>query len=357
VELSGGNRVLRIHFTEVDLARVRVAAEPDQMWEVLSTLHRLQSRGGRWQFAAWHRTVRADLDAAGLARPVRTVLFPLYALGPYLPDFLTPPESEDGISAALDGILRMPGRDVRAEIRLLDQVSPVPSWALRLDQGAERRELTELIRRYHEVAVAPFTECVAGGIVAHRALLARTLLAGGVERLLSSLGPRFRWRPPVLEVDYRTDRDLRLRGRGMRIVPTYFSWGTPVALADDGLPPVLSYPINHPAVPEGALPAEHVPLGALLGGTRARVLRCVADGLTTGELAQVVGISQSAASRHASVLRDAGLTTSRQIGPTVLHTLTPLGAALLGQARGVGPENRDASRALPRRERYRAVRP
>ncbi|MEV0736699.1 winged helix-turn-helix domain-containing protein [Streptomyces sp. NPDC050549] len=110
-------------------------------------------------------------------------------------------------------------------------------------------------------------------------------------------------------------------------------------------------------MPEGALPAEHVPLGALLGSTRARVLRCVADGLTTGELAQVVGISQSAASRHASVLRDAGLTTSRQIGPTVLHTLTPLGAALLGQARGERPVNRDASRALPRREGYRAVRP
>ncbi len=357
MELSGGNRVLRIHFTEVDLARIRVAAEPDPMWEVLSTLHRLQSRGGRWQFAAWHRTIRADLNAAGLARPVRKVLFPLYPFGPYLPDFLTPPESEGGITSALDGILRMPGRDVRAELRLLDRVSPVPSWALRLDQAAERREFTELIRRYHEVAVAPFTERMAGGIVAHRALLARALLTRGVEGLLSSLGPRFRWHPPVLEVDYRTDRDLHLRGRGIRIVPTYFSWGTPVALADDDLPPVLSYPLNHPTAPEGMLPADHVPLGALLGGTRARVLRCVADGLTTGELAQVAGISLSAASRHASVLRDAGLTTSRQIGPTVLHTLTPLGAALLRQARGVGRENGGAPQGLPGREGHRTARP
>ncbi|MFJ4785672.1 ArsR/SmtB family transcription factor [Streptomyces sp. NPDC088794] len=359
--------MLRIHFTEVDLARVRVAAEPDPMWEVLSTLHRLQSRGGRWQFADWRRTVRADLDAAGLARPVRKVLFALYPLGPYQPDFLTPPESEGGITAALDGILRMPRRDVLTELRQLDRVSPVPSWALRLDQGAERREFTELVRRYHEVAVAPFTERVAGGIVAHRGLLARALLTRGVEGLLSSLGPRFRWRRPVLEVDYRTDRDLHLRGRGIRIVPTYFSWGTPVALADADLPPVLSYPLNHPTVPEEALPAERVPLAALLGGTRARVLRCVADGLTTGELAQVVGVSLSAASRHASVLRDAGLTTSRQIGPAVLHTLTPLGAALLRQALGGGagesggsgrgpgggPGNGDAPQALPGREGHR----
>jgi DNA-binding transcriptional ArsR family regulator len=349
--------VLRIHFTEVDLARVRVAAEPDPMWEVLSTLHRLQSRGGRWQFAAWHRTVRADLAAAGLAQPVRKVLFPLYALGPYLPDFLTPPESEGGITAALDGLRRMPRRDVTAELWLLNRVSPVPSWALRLDQGSERREFTELIRRYHEVAVAPFTERATSAIVAHRTLLARALLTRGVEGLLSSLGPRFRWHPPVLQVDYRTDRDLHLRGRGIRIVPTYFSWGTPVGLANADLPPVLSYPINHPVVPEESLPAEHSPLAALLGSTRARVLRCVADGLTTGEIAQMVGVSLSAASRHTSVLRDAGLTTSQQIGATVLHTLTPLGAALLRQPRGLVRESADVPPALPGREGHRKVLP
>lgn len=334
MEVLGRNRVLRIHFTEVDLARVRVAPEPDPMWEVLATLHRLQSRVGRWQFAAWHRTVRADLSAAGLARPVREVLFALYPLGPYLPDFLTPLESEGGLRTGLDGILRLPRQDVLDEIRLLDHVCGVPSWALLLGHQAERRELTELIRRFHAIAVAPFAERMDSGIIAHRSLLARALLTGGTQGLLSSLGPRMRWRDPVLEVDYRTDRDLHLRGRGLRIVPTYFSWGTPVALANAELPPVLSYPLNHPTVPEDPQHGEGASLGLLLGATRARVLRCVADGLTTGELAHAVGVSLSAASRHASVLRDAGLTTSRQIGPAVLHTLTPLGAALLRQAFG-----------------------
>ncbi|MGW0423290.1 ArsR/SmtB family transcription factor, partial [Streptomyces sp. NPDC003015] len=324
--------MLRIHFTEVDLARIRVAREPDPMWEVLSTLHRLQSRGGRRRFAAWYRTTRAELNAAGLARPVREVLFTLYPLGPYLPDFLTPLESEGGLSAGLDGILRLPGRDVLDELRLLDRVCGVPSWALRLAQQDERRELTALLRRFHEVAVAPFADHMESGIIAHRSLLSRALLADGVEGLLSSLGPRVRWRTPVLEVDYRTDRDLHLGGRGIRIVPTYFSWGTPVALANADLPPTLSCPLSHPTVPEEALPEDEVPLCTLLGGTRARVLRCVADGLTTGELAQAVGVSQSAASRHATVLRDAGLTTSQQVGPMVLHTLTPLGAALLRRA-------------------------
>ncbi|WP_107503127.1 ArsR/SmtB family transcription factor [Streptomyces geranii] len=337
--------MLRIHFTEVDLARVRVAAEPDPMWEVLAALHRLQSRSGRWQFAAWHRTVRADLCAAGLSRPVREVLFPLYALGPYQPDFLTPLESEGGLEASLDGILRLPRKDVLTEIRLLDRVRGVPSWALRLGHQAERRELTELIRRFHTVAVAPFAEGMDGEVVAHRSLLGRALLTGGAEGLLANLGPRMRWQRPVLEVDYRTDRDLHLRGRGIRFVPTYFSLGTPVALADADLPPVLSYPLNHATAPEGPPPGERPSLGALLGATRARVLRCAADGLTTGELAHAAGISLSAASRHASVLRDAGLTTARQLGPAVIHTLTPLGAALLRQDAG-GAD--DASTAAAR---------
>ncbi|WP_328748972.1 winged helix-turn-helix domain-containing protein [Streptomyces sp. NBC_00285] len=328
--------MLRIHFTEVDLARVRVAREPDPMWEVLSTLHRLQSRGGRGQFAAWYRTTRAGLHAAGLARPVREVLFALYPLGPYLPDFLTPAESEDGLDAGLDGILRLPRREILTELQLLHRFHAPPAWAPRLVQQEERGELTELISRFHAVAVAPFGERMDSGIVAHRGLLARVLLADGVEGLLSNLGPRVRWRRPVLEVDYRTDRDLHLRGRGLRLVPTYFSWGTPVALANPDLPPTLSYPLSRPTVPEDALPDDAVPLRALLGGTRARVLRCVADGLTTGELAQAAGVSLSAASRHATVLRDAGLTTSQQIGPTVLHTLTPLGAAVLRRAAGVG---------------------
>ncbi|MFF3617503.1 ArsR/SmtB family transcription factor [Streptomyces sp. NPDC002580] len=342
--------MLRIHFTEVDLARIRVAAQPDPMWEVLATLHRLQSRTGRSQFAAWHRTVRVDLGTAGLARPVREVLLSLYPLGPYLPDFLTPPESEGGLESGIDGILRPPRQDVLHEIALLDRVRGVPSWALRLGRPVERRGLTDLIRRYHTVAVAPFTEHMDSGLIAHRSLLARTLLTSGIEGVLSSLGPRIRWREPILEVDYITERDLHLRGRGLRIVPTYFLWGTPVALANAELPPVLSYPLNHAPVPQDPRLDEGAPLGALLGVTRARVLRCAADGLTTGELAHALGVSPSTASRHASVLQEAGLTTSRQIGPAVLHTVTPLGAALLRR-------DRDGAKAAQARRPHIRTRP
>lgn len=41
-----------------------------------------------------------------------------------------------------------------------------------------------------------------------------------------------RRRPPVLEVAcprQAEDRDLRLNGRGLTLVPSYFNWGEPVA--------------------------------------------------------------------------------------------------------------------------------
>lgn len=55
----------------------------------------------------------------------------------------------------------------------------------------------------------------------------------------------------------------------------------------------------------------------------------IADGCTTSELAQRIGISPGGASQHATVLREAGLVVSHRHRNTVRHTLTGLGAGLL----------------------------
>jgi len=51
--------------------------------------------------------------------------------------------------------------------------------------------------------------------------------------------------------------------------------------------------------------------------------------LTGDELDARTGISLPAAGQHASVLRNAGLITTRRQGSAVLHVLTPLGAELV----------------------------
>ncbi|MFI9626317.1 winged helix-turn-helix domain-containing protein [Streptomyces sp. NPDC052042] len=74
---------------------------------------------------------------------------------------------------------------------------------------------------------------------------------------------------------------------------------------------------------------ERQPLGTLVGSTRAAVLQALTVSLTTSELARCVGVTPGSASQHASVLRRAGLVSTTRTHTSAIHTLTPLGAALL----------------------------
>ncbi|MFJ8349591.1 ArsR/SmtB family transcription factor [Streptomyces sp. NPDC094153] len=70
-------------------------------------------------------------------------------------------------------------------------------------------------------------------------------------------------------------------------------------------------------------------MGGLVGRTRAAILEDVVTGRTTSELAERIGISGAAASQHTAVLREAGLLVSVRRNRHVLHTVTPVGLALL----------------------------
>lgn len=73
-----------------------------------------------------------------------------------------------------------------------------------------------------------------------------------------------------------------------------------------------------------------------MGQTRSAILHGIGVGCTTSELARRVDVSLASASQHATVLRDAGLLSTLRQGNAVLHTLTPLGAALLRGAHADG---------------------
>jgi DNA-binding transcriptional ArsR family regulator len=53
---------------------------------------------------------------------------------------------------------------------------------------------------------------------------------------------------------------------------------------------------------------------------------------TSTELSARLGIPIASASEHVGVLRDAGLVVSHRAGRTVLHALTPLALAVLGDS-------------------------
>ena len=302
------------------------------------SLQRFQTRRGRWAYAHWYRTARHRLRDKGLESALRTLLLPLFPKGVYFPDFLTPAESGGGLDVGLEAILATPPRQVLREVAILDRTVGAPSWAPRLAEPATRRELAGILKAYHEAVIAPYEEEMQARIEAERTARARELLDGGTEGMLGGFGPTMRWSSPVLHLVYPAeDRDLYLDGRGLTLVPSYFSWNNPISLASPDLPPVVCYPVCHDppasaAGPEFADLSGTASLTALLGRARAGALVAAAAGATTGEIARAAGVSASSASRHATALRDAGLVTSSRNGANVLHTLTPAGAAVLRAA-------------------------
>ncbi|MFE1453485.1 ArsR/SmtB family transcription factor [Streptomyces olivaceoviridis] len=292
------------------------------------SLTSLGSSRGRAVFAPWRAQVRAELG-----RLPQWQLRMLRHLAPPVgdfPDFLTPPQASQGMEAGIDAVRSTPRRRLRRELALLPSA---PSWAKQLADGEPGilDGLVQALRAYHDAAIAPHYLRIQALIDAERASRARALLDHGTQGLLAGLGPTMRWSPPVLEVDYPTERDIHLAGRGLLLVPSAFCWYMPVTLIDPNLPPVLVYPI--PRTPAWWTGPTHTPgtqtLAHLLGRTRAACLRLIEDGCTTGELARRTGTTPATASQHATALREAGLTTTTRHRNTVLHTLTTLGTALL----------------------------
>ncbi|WP_189827691.1 ArsR/SmtB family transcription factor [Streptomyces finlayi] len=303
--------MLRIHFTGDDLARVRLAARPDALWETVLSLHRLRDRRGGRAYGDWREQARARWSGGGRGL-LRTVVPPRG----YFPDFLTPEEGAAGWEEGLAAVRGTPEGRVGAEMAVLGGQLDVPLAGL-----------VDALADYHRAAVAPVWPYVQARVEADRAARGRALLDGGADALLASLPPGLRWHAPVLEADYPVEREVWLQGRGLRLQPSFFCQGAPVMLYDPGLPPVLVYPVAHPPGPPGERAGGS--LGKLVGHTRAAVLRAIDHGCTTSELARRAGVSLASASQHAGVLREAGLVVTLRHGSAVLHSLTPLGVALV----------------------------
>lgn len=304
-------------------------AEPHPMWELVLSLHKV--RAGRPRYTEWR-----EFSLPRLTEPAhRGHLDLLTTLVPprgNFPDFLTPVGGEGEFGDVLETVLSTPKQRLRQEMTAILRGRRLSSAANLLADGSADglRELGEAASWYHDAVLEPHWSTVRRAFGADRGARVRDLSGGGVERLLSRLPGGTRWEPPVLECRYPVDRDLDLAGRGLTLIPSYFCQTSPVTLIDPALPPVLVYPADDlPAPREG--PAA---LAALLGDTRAQVLRALCVPRSTTCVAEHVRTSAASASKHAAVLREAGLITSTREGHSVLHAVTPLGLALLDAVGG-----------------------
>ncbi|MEU6720765.1 helix-turn-helix domain-containing protein [Nonomuraea sp. NPDC046802] len=321
---------LRIHFTADDLARTTIAATVDPLWEMLLSRFRLNDLDKAPAFQPWIRRLRSDPVQRAKIRPGARLLATLAPMGPYFPDFLTPAAARNGLEAGLEAILSTPRQQLRSELQRLVQHVSLPGWVRPLADGevSALTQITDTLRAYHQAAVASHHDLIQPAVDADQAHHVTRFLDLGVEGLLTSMGSTMRWQPPVLEVDYDVDQDLHLGGRGLLLVPSFFCRRVPISLADPLLPPVLVYPINPSWHMYATETSGRKPLETLIGSTRAAVLRAVGTGMTTTQLSDRLKISPASASRHATVLREAGLITSSRHGPAVLHRRTALGTSL-----------------------------
>ena len=321
--------MLRFHFTSDDLARVRIASGPDPMWEVLLSAHVVNQRSGALMFAPWRDRVLSGLH------PAARMLLRLTPPRGYSPDFLTPVTGTDDFETGLDAVLSTPRDRLRTDLSLLTRGHRPHLWMRELAHGSAPalRGLGVAMRAYYEQAVGPYWSGIRAAVDVDRAARTRAWVEGGTEQALRTLHPAVRWQFPVLSVSTAAERDVHLAGRGLLIIPSYFCQRAPITLADSELPPVLIYPILHEqAGVDRSFETRSDggrQLTALLGRTRAAVLRVLGTGATTSEIAQRLAISPASASEHATVLRNAGLIASGRERNTVIHALTPLGQTLL----------------------------
>ncbi|MCL8013498.1 winged helix-turn-helix domain-containing protein [Streptomyces sp. AS02] len=327
--------MLRIDFTAEDLNRLRVAGEPDPLWETVLSLMRLQDRSAALVFDPWRREVRAGLARAGLTSTA-TALMLLARRAAYFPDFLTPGQGVADLEVGIDLVLGTPKHRLARELSQLFPKAP-PRGFRRLGEGdpGALQVLGEALRRYYAVAVQPYLPAIRAAVAADRSVRAEAALTSGPRGLLDSYDTVLGREDESLVTDYPFDRGLRLDGRPLAIVPAFFCVRTPVTLADPRLDPVLVHPL-HPA--PGWLTRSRreatgqLPVAQLIGPTRATVLDALEQPRTTTELAALLRLTPPTASRHATVLREAGLVESRRQRNRVFHLRTRLGDALMNGA-------------------------
>ena len=231
--VDGGRVVLRIHFTDEDLARTRIAAGPDPMWETVLSLFRVRWSDAPLIFNRWRADAATRYDRSALR-----ILMTLVPPGNFA-DFLTPADGGLGLDAGIEAVLSTPRSRLRGNVESLGNGRmALPSWARLLAAGdvPTLKHVGRAVRAHHDAVIAPYWSDARAHVEADRAKRARAFVQGGCEAMLNSFRPMMRWEPPILEVDFSVDRELHLNGRGLLMIPSYFSWNSPDTLMDPDLP-------------------------------------------------------------------------------------------------------------------------
>lgn len=187
-----------------DLARTRVACRPDPMWEIVLSLHVLQSRRRTPSHQSWLVDARRRATEHGMAASIRHLLLPLAPVASYFPDFLTPTEGADGIEAGVHAVEATPRSTMHEQFALMASRTSVPAWCRALAEGERelRRALGDALRAYHDTMLAPWMDEISQSLAKGRDLKVRAMARGGISALFDGLNSYARWENSTLIAPY-----------------------------------------------------------------------------------------------------------------------------------------------------------
>ncbi|MQY22626.1 ArsR/SmtB family transcription factor [Nocardia macrotermitis] len=315
--------MLRIHFTVADLARTRFLPDPAPLLETKFALLALCTRtrapwGDRWRREA----VAALPPSAG----------PLVEVITQFGGNLSPSATGADLAEQLDEL-----REIRASPERTQ--AEMESWygagtgrtpgfmSGPVAEPQEGRLFCRAVESAYAAIVRPYWADIRVHYRIELAHQTRLMAQCGIGATVEGLIDGSRWRGECLEIDVPYQRTVRLRGRGLVLIPAVFWTGPPLVgeLLDE--PVLLTY------TPRTMAPIrtsdDSDTLAAILGGTRAAVLRLLAEPHTTTDIARGLDIGLASASEHAAALRAARLIDSRRDGRAVVHRATALGVDLI----------------------------
>jgi DNA-binding transcriptional ArsR family regulator len=350
------------------LRRERVAFVPSPLAELGMALHALSEPGHHPGLQAWATTVTAGLDPHLADRMCeadflwRTTFSDLFLPSAGIPGGFTLPgdtlaedldlldklSDEQFVAAALEftGALTYDGpgsgtlsdtglraraldlaasrgpRQVRFARRLLEDAPGVRTWLRQFLEDCDEAFFAETWSRLrHQLAVDARHKT---DLFRRRGLAEALASVSSAVTLDESTGR--------IVVDKLTDGHTATADSGLLLVPTTLGWPHLMVLHRYGWQPVLHYPVGSPEL--AAPPSVEqltLRMTALSHPVRMRICRHLArSAYTTGELAQVHGMTAPEISRHLGVLKKAGLLTTRRRGRYVLHQLDVTAVARLG---------------------------
>ena len=321
--------VIEMRLSIDDVSRTRFAYSP--LAEVTESLYRLLP--GRlhplhepWLHCAQDALRHVDLDLLTAVIPARPAMASFLFVGAESPS--TTMEQQ------LQTLLALPAEEIRAELAEVWADDPPPQGARRVMQhpGPGARQIADALWGFWERAVAPHWPRIRSLLdddLAHRTA---RLTSGGYSDLLNGLHPEVTVAGGSLRVAKGSDFVRDSSGEGLLLVPSVFTWPNLVVSTTTPGQARLIYGARGIArlwEHDHHLDADDDPIGALLGRTRAAILRRLDLPHSTTQLAHALGQSPGAISQHLSVLRRTALVTSRRAGRRMLSQRTPLATSLL----------------------------